>query len=162
MFNSIVQGFLGIWGPSGVTSTTVDDAEDADFTSATTEEMPSDLVDTEWPLLGQHLQALRQLSEEYDDPYLLYRVPITSQFELDKFVRRLQTHWPHSVQSHWQSSVQGACARLTQGQRSSMMLPACYSSVQKTAADWPEAPRISSIASFIRPMRGASCCPMHC
>jgi hypothetical protein len=98
MFNSIVQGFLNIWRPSGVTSTTVDDAEDAVFTSTTTEEMPSDLVDTEWPLLGQHLEALRQLSEEYDDPYLFYRLPITSQFELDKFVRRLQTHWPHIVQ----------------------------------------------------------------
>ena len=67
MFNSIVRGFLNIWRPSGVTSTTVDDAEDAVFTSTTTEEMPSDLVDTEWPLLGQHLEALRQLSEEYDD-----------------------------------------------------------------------------------------------
>ena len=97
MFNSIVQGFLNIWRPSGVTSTTVDDAEDAVFTSTTTEEMPSDLVDTEWPLLGQHLEALRQLSEEYDDPYLFYRLPIKSQLDLHNFRQRLQTHWPHVV-----------------------------------------------------------------
>ena len=41
---------MSIWRPAGVSSTTVDDAEDAVFTSTTTEEMPSDLVDTEWPL----------------------------------------------------------------------------------------------------------------